>query len=634
MNDKDEKILEEFNSKVDDIFAILNAIRLVSNESDFKKWLEAEHGIKPTVEVFHGYQFFTETLIRCLFTSVIYGSELPISEDYVFSRARFKGVELSKIPNTCEKTIFLKNLNDYRKSITNARNWDELQESLDKFKKDFIDKFDKIYDENVMVSSKWKIEKKDALTYATMFFVYIYLNNTSKFVPLGYFVSVLRQGIKEKEKKFEGYKYALQFVWYQLLGKDGYQKTSLKNLHKSDKWSEERELFPKEYDGKIIDFSEIDWGSPGEATEPPVERNDLDSYFSKVQDEIITPIEKRLGMNLGFSKFFRLKKKISKDLLEIFLKYEKDAELSERDKLDYALLWYPIELIDSSKSNIFSGVPTFIELLVGSAETKKLFGIDEKAYVCKFIHPNREVNGNDYSYGVLIEAFGSSGISDYSGWVLFYDCCGDYSGFSGSEHMMAERIIELYKNKGLTEVREMTIDKQKFKVYLADRIAEDKKEEIFEELEEISTKRAKADVLGEIKGIVLELLTYYTLTKGYPNDIVDWSVKKDGGELDIFLETAIELIVIECKTDLNTRNLTECIKKLERKVKNYKTSKPKRGEFWFWERPHPVRIEMLKSKNIDFQVFSELMESNPIWKNKNKDKIKHIFKKIAKRAVI
>jgi len=154
-------------------------------------------------------------------------------------------------------------------------------------------------------------------------------------------------------------------------------------------------------------------------------------------------------MNFGFSKFFRIKKEISKDVIGNFLKYDKKIQLNEKEKLDYKLLWYQIEFLDSSKSHIFNGVPTFIQMLIGSAEAKRIFGIDEKAYVCKFTHPDKSVNGNDFSYGVLIEAFGSTEISDYS-------------GFSGSEHMMAEKIIELYKKKGLIEVREMTIDKQKF----------------------------------------------------------------------------------------------------------------------------------------------------------------------------
>ncbi len=571
--------------------------------------------------------YLKNSLIRTFFHSIIYGSELPIDEDFIFSRARFTGIELSKIPNTCEKTIFLKNLNKYRRSIKNAKNWKELQESINKFQDDFISKFEKIFEDNIEVSPKIQIGKKEALKYATMFYIYIYLNDTSRFVPHGYFVGVLKDGFEKNHRKktFEGYKYALQFVWYQLLGEKRYNKTSLRYLHKSTDWSEEVEIFSG--DGEIKDFSEIEWDTSDEDKESPVERDDLDSYFSKVRDEIITPLGEKLEMNFGFSKFFRIKREISKKAIENFLKYDKKIQLNEKEKLDSKLLWYQIEFLDSSKSHIFNGVPAFIQMLIGAAETKRMFGIDEKACVCKFIHPDKSVNGNDFSYGVLIEAFGSTGISDYSGWVLFYDCCGDYSGFSGSEHMMAEKIIDLYKKKGLIEIREMKIDKQKFKEYVADKIVSGKRREVLEELDKISNKRLEGNIANEAKGLVLELLSYYTLTNKDSYKNVDWNIKKDGDELDITYEIDDEFILVECKTDPNTIDLNEHIEKLEKKVKNYVSSKSKRGEFWFWERPNQNRIKSLKNKKIKFIVFSELVEDNPAWKGKNKNKIKFIFKK-------
>ena len=618
MNNEDKKLLEEFTSKVDNIFAILNAIKIISQIQEFNKWFKNTHGKKPTLQIFYGYRFFTETLIRTLFNSIIYSSELPIDEDIVLLRATFVGIELGKLPNTCEKTIFLKNLNNYRRKIKNAANWKELQETMNSFQNDFVSIFEKIFEKNIRVSQKFQIGKQEALKYATMFHIYVYLNDTSRFIPHGYFVSILKNGLKEnyRAKNFEGYKYALQFIWYQLLGEKDYNKSSIRNLHRSTDWSKEIYIFSD--DGEIKDFSELEWGTSNENMQTPVERNDLDSYFSKIKDEIITPLEERLEMTFGFSKFFRMEKKISKKTIEKFLKYEKKVHLNEKERLDYQLLWYQIEFLDSSKSHIFNGVPTFIQLLIGTAESKKIFGINEKAYICKFTHPNSSVNGNDFSYGVLIEAFGSAGISDYSGWFLFYDCCGDYSGFSGSEHMMAEKIIELYKKKGLIEVREMTIDKQKLKEYIADKIVLDKRKEVLKELDKISKKRFEKNIVNEAKGLVLELLSYYTLANRDSYKNVDWNVKKDGDDLDVTYETEEEFVLVECKTDPNTINLSE-----------HDISKLKRGEFWFWERPTPNNAKILKSKKIKYVVFSELIDENPIWKDKNKDKIKFIFRKLA-----
>jgi len=43
---------------------------------------------------------------------------------------------------------------------------------------------------------------------------------------------------------------------------------------------------------------------------------------------------------------------------------------------------------------------------------------------------------------------------------------GDYSGFSGSQHAMAEMMIDEYKKRNLIEVREIVVDKDKLKIIL------------------------------------------------------------------------------------------------------------------------------------------------------------------------
>lgn len=67
-------------------------------------------------------------------------------------------------------------------------------------------------------------------------------------------------------------------------------------------------------------------------------------------------------------------------------------------------------------------------------------------FVSRFKHPVTGVPGCDYSYGIRNQAFGSFGFTDYSGWLIFFDCATDYSGFGASLHGQAEVFIEKFLN--------------------------------------------------------------------------------------------------------------------------------------------------------------------------------------------
>ncbi|MCK4797878.1 MAG: hypothetical protein KAT05_10870 [Spirochaetes bacterium] len=621
-----EQALREFHLKVNDVFAAINFIKISSEVDEFKNWLKIEHGIKKFDTIFEGYKFFLESEIRTLLNVLIYNSSFDIDEDFIFYRARFTGVNINKIPNTCEKIIFIKHIYGKLRLVKKANGWDELKDVLNNIKIDILDVFEEILKNNVSLAQNLNINKQDALNYITQFYAYIYLNDTSRYIPHGFWVSILDNDIKPKKlmKNFEGYKYSLQFLWFKLLN-EKYHSTSVKNLHLSKNWHHGNDFV------FLPSYNMTESIEDGDDT--------LDSYFGKIQSEIINPLEKELNVSLAFNKILYLNNKYSKSLFKSLLKPIKEPTLTEKEKLDYELLWYQIEFLDSSRNHIFNGITTFISLLIGASELKRIYGDGDKAYISKFIHPVKSVKGNDFTYGVLIEAF--SGISDYSGWILFFDACGDHSGFSGSEHARAEMFIEEYKEKDLIEVRETIIDKNKLKEYIADKIIPNnqtigfetkgkfkrsinKKDYFLNELEEESIRRKNNDILNEAKGLVLELLTYYTLSKNYT--MVDWNIKITEGQLDVMFEDFTNFTIVECKINPNNGKFEKQITKLQKKLASYKTKKSKKCEFWFWERPKKQTLEKLKKANINYEIFPELIKVHPILERKKFDKLKNIFK--------
>ena len=151
---------------VDQIFSFINIIKTSSNVGKFRKWLKEYHKIEDNSQIFEGYKFFIDVCVRGFINSVIYGTSLDLEEDFTFFRARFVGVELDDIPNTCEKTIFIKNVWNLTKTIRKAKGWEEITEAVKDADKLFF-VFDVIFER--AISSTRELNKKDALKISTIF---------------------------------------------------------------------------------------------------------------------------------------------------------------------------------------------------------------------------------------------------------------------------------------------------------------------------------------------------------------------------------------------------------------------------------------------------------------------------------
>jgi hypothetical protein len=270
-----------------------------------------------------------------------------------------------------------------------------------------------------------------AISYASQFLVYLFLNDTRSGLPMGYIQpllidSVFRFAGKRNrdylDRVFDGYKLTVQYLWYSLLGAN-FRQTKLTDMHQAENW------------------------------------DDFDEFFSTIKSEVIEPLESHTGMRSGFDGLVTQSE--AKSLLTPLLcPRSPEKQLSAKEGLERNFYWYEIEMVDSS--SVFNGVLSFVSLLAGTIELKKRFGSTEKTLVVRVKHPRARGTGNDYSYGLLLEAFSNTGLSDYSGWLLFYDCCGDYSGFSGSEHSRAEQFIDESRKDGSVELAEINIEKKRF----------------------------------------------------------------------------------------------------------------------------------------------------------------------------
>jgi len=609
---KDEEISSR-HFDLNRIFAFLYILKVVSEYPKFEKFLSPLAEVSKR-EIFKGFLFLIKVIQRCLMEALSRSWSLNLEEDITLHRAINRGVHVSKVKNTCQKTVFLKNLHLIFRKCWRSRNAEDLQRNLIEVEDKIIKPMEHILKDHLQLAEKFqKYTKLEIVKALAIFYTFIFLNDTQNGFPKGYFCSLLRDNLSGKylSDVFHGYVLGLQFLWKNLLG-DGYYGFPVAHLDKSKNWHE------------------------------------LDRFFREIQTKIIEPLENEFKCNFSFDEFFFITRPISpqNEFRDMFLIQPKETPLSQEEDLQQTLFWYPVQALVGSY--IFNGVPAFVTTLVGSVELKRRLGIAERSFVVRFVHPEKDVNGNRYSYGILIEAFGT--LADHSGWLIFFDCCTDYSGFGDSERTIAEFFIERYEKSGQIEVVEYKISKETFANYLSvysigmgDFVhplvskvpsGENVKKEmkILQELSLDSMLSRLRDDLGISKGYLLELLAYwYYTSKEY---MTEWRFKNNKiGEVDILaMDTNNVLIVTSCMVTFNSeklKKLEECAMKI---IKNKKALPRKFQSFKeirkviFTSRDfRPDLKRKILQKGIFIHTLDKLFREDPLFSRIKKRELDKIF---------
>lgn len=561
--------------QVGDILAFNNIIRLASRTDDFLDWIRAERGVDDVDECFEGYNYFLRVAINGLIFSITHNPSLGILEDTTLYRAGFKGLGIEEIPNTCEQTRLIKHIWLKTKALRKARDWDQLKKGLVGVE-DFSDPIARIFRYYCVGTAK---ERNDSLHGHAVFVLHNYFNDTSRGRPLGSFVTYLIELPKMElylARAYHGYVMALEFVWRSLIGSEAFLKTSLKDLHRA------YELFGQETEDDSVGLFGVDFNTiwPDNELDPIVEakmmelglnpnkrhqpgerlskedREKLVSWFAL--DNFYSPSWaelNQLGLGRGRGDPFDeeglkarrtctkvLRSMITSDLPEPEYLTRADPK-SIQKQLDRHFLWGSVSVLDSHMAMVFSGVPAFVTLMLGSVELRRNAGNEEPILVRTFKHPvDVEKSHNEYSFAIYVEAYGT--ISDYSGWLVFLDSAGDYSGFAGGLYQMAKGNIDSLKDIGALEHDEVTIGLEEFEGYLKNHHVG------FEggNIERVVNRQRK--VISDAQGKLFERLVYESLLdSGYQKCIVD--VSMDSEQIDCIGESVTSIDVYECKLDIH-----------------------------------------------------------------------------------
>jgi hypothetical protein len=603
------------NNDLSELFA-LNHIFDLLDLQEFDNFLR-DNNMKRNSAIFEGHRFFIKTISRGLLEKLSRSWSLNIEDNYTFTRALNRGVPLEKLKNSSKRVMFIKNIHKQLKVLWSSSDFSTLSYNMKYVKQNILSSLDSILNCNVELSKQFAIfGKETVLRRLAIHYTLIYLNDARHGIkPIGYLFVLSNKGVSKKYSKrtFLGYKTTLLFLWNSLLKKENVQKKQFfENLAKAKNWK------------------------------------DLDDTFELAR-EIVASIEKEFQLTFGFETYFIVKKQIKAEIWDKKL-FEKPPEpsLSKIENLQQELFWYPVQAM--SGLLIFNGVATFSSLIIGAVQLKRAAKNNEKTLIVRFVHPV-EKNKHDYSYAILVEAFGT--LADYSGWLVFYDCCGDYSGFSGSMYQFAEMIIRQYSHR--LEIINLKIDKNDLKKYLdvfgadfADtyehtglRIPTDgnaKRQKKF--LESFSTSSIISRQQSQIeafKGYLLELLAYYFFTS--EKGLIKWRYRNKrllgDDEIDVIKrDEKGNLYLVSCMSSYHDNK----VKKLD---KHYSLIQSKKGDFQkifgtfesvekvVFITEDPTASQIYECKKLGTHLFSlkRLLAEHSRFSSIRKTEIKRLFSK-------
>ncbi|MGA2934398.1 MAG: hypothetical protein ABSD81_04520 [Methanomicrobiales archaeon] len=458
---KKRTAIDWFKIDISHFSSFVHILKITSDVPNFRRWLKNYHSIRNDDELFLGYQFFIDVVLNNIFDGLD-DPAFNLKSDRILDRAEWTGVPIDEIPNSSEKIIVFKNLWNSFKKIRNVENWDNLNQVLIDEISPILSIFDRIFKK--YTNTRNKISKSEALRLSSMNYTLIFLNDTYRGYPNSYPFIMLGTFISENnfDKVYLGYAYAVEYLWYLLLGESDFEKLPVKELHKAHKTYFEEEINDDEHDFYPIDFDEREFTTR-------VYWDCFDRFFSIINEEIIERLTPKIGRigSLTISKKFD--KQIfgglleKKGLAEPDYLTKEDSKDNTIKKINYYLYWYDADYLDSDIT-IIGGVPAFTSVLLGEIQKYSFFKVEEKVEVLRIKHPAGE-NKFDYSYGVFFE-LPVSLFSDHSGWLIFLRCGTDYSGTGGYYHETAEKFISICNDNGQVNVRELIVDLGIFKEFL------------------------------------------------------------------------------------------------------------------------------------------------------------------------
>ena len=568
----------------------MNIIKILSDFRGFYEWLEQYHEITNHKSFHAGYKYLVAICFQSLIETLFDYDPFGLKEDRALRRAHFVGKHLDDIPNSCEKTVFFKNIWLLTKNTRKTQSRDEMAEEE-------LKKVTKLLPIILDGYAETKLSNKnEALKLVTMYYAHIFLIDTSMERPKAALGSFFDEEPSSKflENVFDGYVYGLQYLWYKLLSRNEFENSSLINLHRSE------EVFGKkcqEYVDQKFSYDEEPENTYDDSRKRAAYKwLCLNGFFKKIGTDVIWHMERKTYKLITDSDnaVFSLKKINRQVVRELLIPVRKEPEYIQNDpesilkRLDTTFYWYPI-LQDSAKVFAFSRAIKFIAILKGLAQIFDEEVYNDRILVKMIRHPAGE-NKHDITLAILVGYQGP--ISDDSRWLVLFDCATDYSG-AGME--IYQRICNSIKGLGArVEVETHVIQKSDFIAYLVEKNVSD--------IENANAHKLRTEFeryAEKARGKFFEFVVYKWINTHFCFEYSDIDVYINGEQIDCYGKKDDVVELFECKLSLHSDE--GIVKQLERKSKAINQEHPNctiLKNVAVFESLSPDRIQKLKQRNI------------------------------------
>lgn len=547
------------------------------NVNKFLNWMKTYHKINienRNIKYFQGIHF----IVRCLLNNYLdsiwsenifdFKSNIQTNrigkgkytlEDNYFGLKGFDSIKLKDIEIKDELSIVLNKILNLSEKTLKSQNFEDLNNNFN----DFINRmnfFYEIFSKYIIVNKNLQLKKEKYLWIILQFYTFAYFNNTERGQPIVSISSVRKEAMlyppKYRKELFLGYKFGVQYLWYELLGEE-FKNSSLESLHQADKSLSnisigglEKESIKRRYPKNWSSILKIEklWKA-------------FDSFFNRINNEIIKSLEKKykieywkdwsLNKNLilcNKSEEFLKKLKLKifqnlniKDFTEDLMPYS----IKTSEELEKKFNYLPVTILHLDYRKSFEGYGNFIRILWGTVYLRKFYKSNNEIYLKRIKHKIQK--GHFYSYAILI---------DGEGWLLFH-CLGTDDPMTTSNDY--RRLIEDSLQRANKEIP-IIIDEF----------------EIPEELLVFCYKPRylfKHNLIQQgdafisyLKGIFFELLLYYFLNRKTKYKQIRLRAKignkNDHKEYDLLYKDQFDILhLVECKIDLHESGVEEILKK-------------------------------------------------------------------------
>lgn len=570
MTSKSDIIAKRLADASDDgVLITYSLLDKVSKVTRFLRWAKETHNIVNTRDLVNGYKHLATSILRLMINEISYSRRFLLTNDEIHNRARFVGFEkasLSGLPNSCDKTTLERRILRCYRAVSKERTWKGLENSLRETLKE-LRAFKTILDSSLSV--KASANKEYIISALEAYYVFNYLNNTEKGFPHSelYPTTVpMRISPEYLERAFEGYVYGLQFLWLKVLGNDRFKEACTKEIHRVL----EPDYIPiYERDPSIIEPLNIDEEKRSNPTK--VKWKKIDSFYRRIQTEIIDPAESKLKTSFGRKGLLRMEnysKKLIKNLLDSnkapIASYLTGNDWSSiKKQLDLETLWFQIQAQDPG--NFFNEVPLFGYTLIGYSEFSSIYNLRTPIRVLLIKHPEG-LGRYRYSFGILIRQ--TSTLSDFSGWIFFLGCATDYSGLGGSLLIQAQIFMDIANRIYKVNVKELIIDEETLIRYLRERIVSSSLGNVVLPRKLGNDERINfPDFLSQVKGLVFNGAVYKWLSERDRNVRYSSNLVVEREEIDILGQGKEKIELYECKMSVDYGDSEKYIAQIKRKAR-------------------------------------------------------------------